>query len=125
MDGKWMVRWDDAPADVSKIPPARANYLAPSRPAGHRLAIAPKRYMDTNDPHAPGYHGRYAKGRSKQSRCCRCYRDEGEEHWSSCYYVQCGITLCMPSSVHSRDCWEHHLHCDETAIHRLKHARAG
>eukprot|EP00873_Tetraselmis_striata_P027648 jgi/Tetstr1/447912/TSEL_035220.t1 len=28
------------------------------------------------------------------------------------------------SSVHSRCCWEHHLHCDETAIRRLKHARA-
>eukprot|EP00873_Tetraselmis_striata_P019107 jgi/Tetstr1/439371/TSEL_027806.t1 len=66
--------------------------LAPSRPAGHRLAIAPKRYLDTNGQHAPGNHGRYANGRSKQS---------------------------------SRDCWEHHLHCDETAIRRLKHARAG
>eukprot|EP00873_Tetraselmis_striata_P001193 jgi/Tetstr1/421457/TSEL_012406.t1 len=99
--------------------------LAPSRPAGHRLAIAPKRYLDSNGQHAPGNHGRYANGRSKQSRCCRCYRDEGEEHWSSCYCVQCNITLCMPSSLHNRDCWEHHLHCDETAIRRLKHARAG
>eukprot|EP00873_Tetraselmis_striata_P036705 jgi/Tetstr1/456969/TSEL_043638.t1 len=71
--------------------------LAPSRPAGHRLAIvAPKRYLDTNDQHTLGNHGRYAIGSSKQS-----------------------------SSVHSRNCWEHHLHCDETAIRRLKHARAG
>eukprot|EP00873_Tetraselmis_striata_P011765 jgi/Tetstr1/432029/TSEL_021502.t2 len=77
--------------------------LTPSRPPGHRLAIAPKRYLDTTDQHTPGNHGRYANGRSKQSRCCRCYRDEGEEHWSSFYCVQCGITLCMPSSVHSRD----------------------
>eukprot|EP00873_Tetraselmis_striata_P015222 jgi/Tetstr1/435486/TSEL_024391.t1 len=99
--------------------------LAPSRPPGHRLAIAPKRYLDTTDQHTPGNHGRYANGRSKQSRCCRCYRDEGEEHWSSFYCVHCGITLCMPSSVHSRDCWQHHLHCDETAIRRMKHARAG
>eukprot|EP00873_Tetraselmis_striata_P002686 jgi/Tetstr1/422950/TSEL_013729.t1 len=51
--------------------------------------------------------------------------DEGEEHWSSFYCVQCGITLCMPSSVHNRDCWEHQLHCDETAIRRLKHTRTG
>eukprot|EP00873_Tetraselmis_striata_P019334 jgi/Tetstr1/439598/TSEL_028022.t1 len=99
--------------------------LAPSRPPGDRLAIAPTRYLDTTDQHTPGNHGRYANGRSKQSRCCRCYRDEGEEHWSSFYCVQCGITLCMPSSVHSRACWEHHHHCDETAIRRLKHARAG
>eukprot|EP00873_Tetraselmis_striata_P019892 jgi/Tetstr1/440156/TSEL_028512.t1 len=70
--------------------------LAPSRRPGHRLAIAPKRYLDTTDQHTPGNHGRYANGRSKQS-----------------------------SSVHSRDCWEHHLHCDETAFRRLKHARAG
>eukprot|EP00873_Tetraselmis_striata_P042859 jgi/Tetstr1/463123/TSEL_008057.t1 len=98
--------------------------LAPSRPAGHRLAIVPKRFLDTTDQHTHGNHGRYASGRSKHARCCRCYRDEGEEHWSSFYYVQCGITLCMPISVHSRDCLEHHL-CDETAIRRLKHARAG
>eukprot|EP00873_Tetraselmis_striata_P006478 jgi/Tetstr1/426742/TSEL_001679.t1 len=69
---------------------------APSRPPGLRLAIAPTRYLDTTDQHTHGNHGRHANGRSKQSR-----------------------------SVHSRDCWEHHLHCDETAIRRLKHARAG
>eukprot|EP00873_Tetraselmis_striata_P015323 jgi/Tetstr1/435587/TSEL_024490.t1 len=74
--------------------PGLGGDLAPSRPAGRRLAIAPKRYLDTNGQHAPGNHGRYANGRSKHS-------------------------------VHSRDCWEHHLYCDETAIRRLKHARAG
>eukprot|EP00873_Tetraselmis_striata_P022683 jgi/Tetstr1/442947/TSEL_031009.t1 len=97
--------------------------MAPSRPAGHRLSIAPKRYLDTNDKNAPSNQGQYANGRIKQSRCCRCYRDEGEQHWSSCYCVHCGITLCMPSSVHNWYYWEHHLHCDETAIRRLKHAR--
>eukprot|EP00873_Tetraselmis_striata_P000405 jgi/Tetstr1/420669/TSEL_011756.t1 len=40
--------------------------MAPSRPAGHGLAIAPKRYLDTDGQHAPGNHGRYANGRSKQ-----------------------------------------------------------
>eukprot|EP00873_Tetraselmis_striata_P033593 jgi/Tetstr1/453857/TSEL_040779.t1 len=98
--------------------------MAPSPPAGHRLAIAPKRYLDTKDQNAHGSNGRYANGRNKQSRCCHCYRDEGEEHWSSCLCVQCGITLCIPISVRSWDCWEHHLHCDETAIRRMKHTCA-
>eukprot|EP00873_Tetraselmis_striata_P033053 jgi/Tetstr1/453317/TSEL_040308.t1 len=115
----------DMSAESQGSQPGLEGDLAPSRPAGHRLAIAPKRYLDTNGQHALGNHGRYANGRNKQSRCCSCYRDEGEEHWSWCYCVQCNNTLCMPSSLHSRDCWEHHLHCDETATRRLKHARAG
>eukprot|EP00873_Tetraselmis_striata_P045119 jgi/Tetstr1/465383/TSEL_010069.t1 len=112
-------------AELQDIQPGLEGHLAPSRHAGQRLPIAPKCYLDTNDQHAPGNHGRYRNGRSKQSRCCHCYRDEGEEHWNSCYCVQCSITLCMPSSVHSRDCLEHNLHYDETAIRRLKHAHAG
>eukprot|EP00873_Tetraselmis_striata_P024126 jgi/Tetstr1/444390/TSEL_032280.t1 len=115
----------DISAESHGSQPRLEGDLAPSRLADHRLAIAPKRCLDTNCQHALGNHGRYANGRSKQSRCCRCYRDDGEEHSSSYYCVQCGITLCMPSSVHSWDCWEHHLHCDETAIRRLKPARAG
>eukprot|EP00873_Tetraselmis_striata_P029247 jgi/Tetstr1/449511/TSEL_036599.t1 len=56
----------DMSAESQGSQPGLEGDMAPSRPAGHRLAIAPKRYLDTNGQHAPGNHGRYANGRSKQ-----------------------------------------------------------
>jgi hypothetical protein len=47
--------------------------------------------------------GHSKKGRSKQARCLRCYRDEGVLYHTSFYCVQCEIPLCMPGSRYSRE----------------------
>ena len=85
----------------------------------------PKRILQEERVHVPGNFGRSEKGRSKQARCLRCYRDEGVLHWTSFYCVQCGIPLCMPGSRHSRDCFEHHMRLDPVALGNTKRVRTG
>jgi hypothetical protein len=100
----------------------------PAERRGRTISVPlaePNRILQEERVHVPGSFGRYEKGRSKQARCLRCYCDEGVLNWTSFYYVQCGIPLCMPSSRHSRNGFEHHMRLDPVALGNMKRVRTG
>ena len=59
------------------------DHAVPAQRRGRTLSVPlaePKRILQDERAHVPGNLGRSKKGRSKQARCLRCYRDEGVLH---------------------------------------------
>jgi hypothetical protein len=118
--------------DFAKIPSKTLVYNelqghdVPAQRRGRTISVPlaePKRVLQEERVHVPGNFRRSERGRSKEARCLRCYRDEGVMHWTSFYCVQCGILMRMPGSRLSRDCVEQHMRLDPVVVGNMKRVR--